>query len=133
MLSAIKGAIAKVQNADELLTGRKLDHDPVVEGLVNDLVDEVMVINSAIQTIQPPQPTLVEKNKNKMDHIAALRGRPLYHPYIGTGAGQGVYVELEDGSVKMDLINGIGIHLMGHAHPRVMKAAVRGALSDVIM
>lgn len=133
MLSAIKGAIAKVQNTDELLTGRKLDHDPVVEGLVNDLVDEVMVINSAIQTIQPPQPSLVERNKNKMDHIAKLRGRPLYHPYIGTGAGQGVYVELEDGSVKMDLINGIGIHLMGHAHPRVMKAAIRGALSDVVM
>lgn len=133
MLSAIKGAIAKVQTSDELLTGRKLDHDPVVEGLVNDLVDEVMVINSAIQTIQPPQPTLVDRAKNKLDHIGALRGRPLYHPYVGTGAGQGVYVELEDGSVKMDLINGIGIHIMGHSNPRVMKAAVRGALSDVVM
>lgn len=133
MLSAIKGAIAKVQTSDELLTGRKLDHDPVVEGLVNDLVDEVMVINSAIQTIQPPQPTLVDRCKNKLDHIGALRGRPLYHPYVGTGAGQGVYVELEDGSVKMDLINGIGIHIMGHSNPRVMKAAVRGALSDVVM
>lgn len=133
MLSAIKGAIAKVQTSDELLIGRKLDHDPVVEGLVSDLVDEVMVINSAIQTIQPPQQALVEKAKNKIDHIGALRGRPLYHNYIGTGAGQGVYVELEDGSVKMDLINGIGIHLMGHSNPRVMRAAVRGALSDVIM
>lgn len=133
MLSAFKDAIAKVQNSDELLTGRKLDRDPVVEGLVNDLVDEVMVINSAIQTIQPPQSTLVDRSKNKLDHIGALRGRPLYHQYVGTGAGQGVYVELEDGSVKLDLINGIGIHIMGHSNPRVMKAAVRGALSDVIM
>lgn len=62
-----------------------------------------------------------------------MRGRPLYHSYMGTGAGRGPYVELEDGSVKLDLINGIGIHIMGHSHPRVMKAAVRGSLSDVIM
>lgn len=133
MLSAIKSAIAKVQNTDELLTGKKLDHDPVVEGLINDLVDEVRVINSDLQTIRPPQPALAEKFKNKLNHIAALRGRPLYHQYIGSGSGQGVFVELEDGSVKMDLINGIGIHIMGHSHPRVMKAAVRGALSDVVM
>jgi 4-aminobutyrate aminotransferase-like enzyme len=62
-----------------------------------------------------------------------LRGRPLYHNYLGTGAGRGPFVELEDGSVKMDLINGIGIHIMGHGHPRVIKAAVRGAISDVVM
>ncbi len=68
-----------------------------------------------------------------MDRTGVLRGRPLYHSYIGTGAGRGPYVELEDGSVKLDLINGIGIHIMGHSNPRVMKAAVRGSLSDIIM
>ena len=133
MLSTLKEVLNKVQNTDELLTGRKIDHSPTVEGLVNDLVDEVTVINKELQTIQPANPALVERAKNKIEHIGALRGRPLYHNYVGTGAGQGVYVELEDGSVKMDLINGIGIHLMGHSHPRVMKAAVRGALSDVVM
>lgn len=133
MLSVLKDALNKVKNSEEPLVGRQIDNDPVIEGLVNDLVDEVMVFNNTIQTIQPPQPSLIEAAKKKMDYIGALRGRPLYHPYIGTGAGRGPYVELEDGSVKLDLINGIGIHIMGHAHPRVMKAAIRGAMSDIIM
>jgi acetylornithine/N-succinyldiaminopimelate aminotransferase len=68
-----------------------------------------------------------------MDHLGKLRGRPLYHNYVGTGSGTGPFVELIDGSVKLDLINGIGIHIMGHANRRVMKASVRGALSDIIM
>ena len=133
MLSVLKNAITKVNLADEPLVGHKIKNDPVIEGLVNDLVDEVMVQNADIEGIRKPQPSLAAENKRKIDHIGALRGRPLYHNYISTGAGRGPFVELEDGSVKLDLINGIGIHLMGHSHPRVMKAAIRGALSDVIM
>ena len=133
MLSVIKRAMEKVNVGDEVLVGRKIDRDPVIESLVNDLVDEVMVQNAALDGIRQAQPQVTAAAKAKMDHIAVLRGRPLYHNYIGTGAGRGPFVELEDGSVKLDLINGIGIHLMGHSHPRVMKAAVRGAISDVIM
>lgn len=133
MLSAIKNALNQMQDPEGNLIGHKIDQDPVVEGLVSDLVDEVMVINSEINSVRGPQARFAEKAKAKMDYIGQLRGRPLYHNYIGTGAGRGPFVELEDGSVKLDLINGIGINLMGHSHPRVMKAAVRGALSDVIM
>ena len=64
---------------------------------------------------------------------ARLRGRPLFYNYMGSGLGRGAYVELEDGSVKLDLINGIGIHVLGHSHPRVLAASVRGALSDIVM
>ena len=133
MLSVIKNAFTQLKNADESLVGHKIEKDPVVESLIADLVDEVTAQNSAIDSIRKPQNQLVEKAKNKIEKIGALRGRPLYHNYIGTGAGRGPYVELEDGSIKLDLINGIGIHIMGHSHPRIMKAAVRGALSDVVM
>jgi acetylornithine/N-succinyldiaminopimelate aminotransferase len=133
MLSAIKNAFNKVSQNEEPLVGRKIDNDPVIEGLVNDLIDEVMVQNDSIGSIREPQAHLVDQNKKKIDHIGVLRGRPLYHNYVGTGAGRGPFVELEDGSVKLDLINGIGIHIMGHSNPRVMKAAVRGSLSDVVM
>ncbi len=133
MLSVFKNAMTQLESADETLQGHKIDTDPVVEGLVSDLVDEVMVINSEINSVRGPQAAFVEKAKAKIEDIGKLRGRPLYHNYIGTGAGRGPFVELEDGSVKLDLINGIGIHIMGHSNPRVMKAAVRGALSDVIM
>ncbi len=68
-----------------------------------------------------------------MEETNRVRGRPLFYPFIGTGAGRGVYVESEDGSVKLDLINGIGVNIFGHAHPRMIAAALRGALSDVVM
>ncbi|MBC7420924.1 MAG: aminotransferase class III-fold pyridoxal phosphate-dependent enzyme [Bdellovibrio sp.] len=133
MLSVLKNAFNHVETSDEILVGRKIDNDPKVENLVNDLIDEVMVINSEISSVRPPQASLMENSKKLIDKTGSLRGRPLYHNYIGTGAGRGPYVELEDGSVKLDLINGIGIHIMGHSNPRVMKAAVRGSLSDVVM
>ncbi len=133
MLSVFKNVINQVKNSEETLVGRQLQNDPAVEGLISDLIQEVSVHNESISGIRDAQPHLAAQYKNKMDRIALLRGRPLYHPYIGSGAGHGVYVELEDGSVKLDLINGIGIHIMGHSHPRVLKAAVRGALSDIVM
>lgn len=133
MLSIFKKAITSMNASDEQLVGHQIDTNPVIEGLVTDLVDEVMVVNSQIVAVKAADKNYSEIAKKKIDLIGQLRGRPLYHNYIGTGAGNGPFVELEDGSVKLDLINGIGIHLMGHSHPRVMKAAVRGALSDVIM
>ena len=133
MLESLSHLFAKVNSSDELLVGNKIQKDPAVEGLLNDLVDEVSSINSEIIGIRPPNPALVNSAKATMDLLGKLRGRPLYHNYVGTGAGSGPFVELIDGSVKLDLINGIGIHIMGHANRRVMKAAVRGALSDIVM
>ena len=133
MLSVLRNAMTKVANADETLIGTRLDRDPVVESLIRDLVDEVTVHNSSVDTVREAQPGLTAGAQRQLDLIGSLRGRPLYHNYVGTGAGRGPFVELIDGSIKLDLINGIGIHLMGHSHPRVMQAAVRGALSDIIM
>lgn len=133
MLSLFKNTLNHVAASDETLVGRRIDRDPAVESLVRDLVDEVSAHNNSIDTVRGPNESLKAQAQKKAEEIAKLRGRPLYHNYIGTGAGRGPFVELEDGSIKLDLINGIGIHLMGHSHPRVMQASVRGALSDIIM
>ncbi len=115
------------------LVGQQLAQSEKVSDLVRDLVNEVQKINSKITTIHAPQAEHTDHAKKLFDLAAQFRGRPLAYPFVGTGAGRGVYVEVEDGSVKLDLINGIGIHIMGHGHPLVMEAAVRGALSDVVM
>lgn len=127
------GIKSSTQNSESQLIGRQIDNSPQIEGLISDLVDEVMVFNQALQTVSDPIEGCVAQAQKKIQQAGALRGRPLYHNYLGTGAGRGPFVELEDGSVKLDLINGIGIHIMGHGHPRVIKAAVRGALSDIVM
>jgi len=104
-----------------------------INQLVKELAHEVSEKNRQIKGVKDADPELMTESENKRSHIGKLRGRPLYHPYIGSSAGNGPYVELEDGSVKLDLINGIGIHIMGHGHPRLIETAIRASLSDIIM
>lgn len=116
-----------------LLAGQKIKNSTEIDSLLNQTVGEVEKINAEISGIKGKNPELTEIGKKWIDDAGKLRGRPLHYPFVGSGAGHGPFVELEDGSVKLDLINGIGIHLMGHSHPRIIKAALRGSLSDVIM
>lgn len=114
------------------LVGQQIQKSEKINNLIQDLVSEVAQLNSQLHGIQPAKDEFKASAQEKINSIGLTRGRPLHYPYIGSGAGRGPYVELEDGSIKLDLINGIGIHLMGHAHPRVMTAAVRGSLSDIV-
>lgn len=114
------------------LIGHQIENATQIEKLIQDLVSETTKLNSQIKGIAAPHPEHVASGKSKIENSGKVRGRPLHYSYVGTGAGNGCYVELEDGSVKLDLINGIGIHLMGHGNPKVMKAAVRGALVDIV-
>jgi acetylornithine aminotransferase len=69
--------------------------------------------------------TLAEFNK--------LRGGALYFPYLGSGFGRGPLVELADGSVKYDMISGIGVHHLGHGHPALIEAGIDAAVRDTVM
>lgn len=113
--------------------GHVIAESPKIQSLINELVEEVSKLESRITTVVPPHESLIEDAKKAFDDVGKYRGRPLMYPFLGTGAGRGPYVELEDGSVKLDLINGIGVHIFGHSHPRIRAAALRGALSDVVM
>jgi 4-aminobutyrate aminotransferase-like enzyme len=113
------------------LIGQQIQNSSPIQDLIKNLVDEVMKFNSKIEAVKEPAAELQSYSKELVDQVGSIRGRPLFYPYVGSGAGNGVYVELSDGSIKMDLVNGIGIHLMGHSHPRVIAATVRGALSDI--
>jgi acetylornithine aminotransferase len=52
---------------------------------------------------------------------------------MGSGMGHGPLVELADGSVKFDLISGIGVHHFGHAHRALIGAGLDAALRDTVM
>lgn len=83
--------------------------------------------------VRPSNPALKEKYLLRVKEVERLRGKPLFYPYIGSGRGQGVYVELLDGSVKMDLIGGAGVHILGHSHPELVQVVKEAANSDVVM
>lgn len=115
------------------LIGHQISESDKIRQLVDQLTNEVVRVNEQIRGVTPAPADHVENGKKIAERTGLLRGRPMLYPYIGSGAGRGPYTEVEDGSVKMDLINGIGIHLFGHGHPRVIAAAIRGALADVVM
>jgi len=76
--------------------------------------------------------TLVASAASQCLALGNERGGPLYYPYISSGLGNGALVELIDGSIKYDFINGIGAHF-GHSLPELMAATFDGWVSDTVM
>ncbi len=111
----------------EVLTSAK------TQSQIEQLVHGVLAAGEKINGLKAANKELEADALEKIQKAGSLRGRPLFYNYMGSGIGRGAYVELIDGSVKLDLINGIGIHVLGHSHPRVLAASVRGALSDIVM
>lgn len=110
----------------------KIKIDKNIKDQIQDLVQKISAQGEALQAVRPPSAELETEFKAQLDEIAQYRGRPLYWQFISSGVGRGPYVLCQDGSIKLDLINGIGVHLLGHSHPRVMAASVEGALQDVV-
>ena len=116
-----------------MTAGSHLLTNQAIQKKIEDLVQEVQKNNASLGEVRPPTKNLETSYQEALEHFSAVRGRPLFYPYIGSGSGTGPYVELMDGSVKLDLINGIGVHLFGHGHPVTIKAAVQGAIQDIVM
>jgi len=87
----------------------------------------------AVTGPRPADPGLTAGYDDAIAELERLRGGGLYYPYIGSGFGSGALVELADGSVKYDMITGIGVHAFGHGHARLVDAAFDAALADVTM
>lgn len=111
---------------------QKLKNNVNFESEIQQLVQKVIKEGEAIHSVRPAQDTTTDAFKAQLDEIGKYRGRPLYWPFISSGLGRGPFVVCQDGSVKLDLINGIGVHLLGHSHPRVLAAGIRGALQDTV-
>lgn len=82
------------------------------------------------------RPALTERAgtyRQSLEKFGAQRGSPLFYDYLGSGLGNGPYVELADGSVKLDFIIGIGVHVLGHNHPLLVAAHLQAALRNTTM
>jgi len=75
---------------------------------------------------------LRDQYRAQIETFSKDRGRDLYFSYLASGFGSGPYVELLDGSVKLDMITGIGIHFFGHAHPELMHEMADAVGSDIM-
>lgn len=100
---------------------------------IDQLVSGVRAAQSAITAARPARDALTQPFNELLDRAAQTKGKAALYPYIGSGIGHGPLVELADGSVKWDLINGIGVHMFGHSDPDLIATAIRAAMSDTVM
>ncbi|MCY4512405.1 MAG: aminotransferase class III-fold pyridoxal phosphate-dependent enzyme [Bdellovibrionales bacterium] len=103
------------------------------ETLIQSLVDLKIKEGERLKRVCPPSLENSGRYTHLLQQISELRGRPLYYPYIGSGVGRGPLVQLSDGSVKLDFTSGIGVYILGHSHPDLIRAGLVGALEDVVM
>ncbi|MFG0255286.1 MAG: aminotransferase class III-fold pyridoxal phosphate-dependent enzyme [Rhodopirellula sp. JB053] len=112
---------AALQNDPRIAEAKRLIAEAIQEhtGGITDVAAANEQLSDAYQSITA-------------DYIAARGGPPLW-PYFASGVGNGPYVELADGSVKLDFIGGIGVHGCGHSHPAIIDAGIDAAIEDTVM
>ncbi len=114
------------------LNSSQLFNDPRL-GQARELVLQALAEHQKkIVGIRPPNPEWVADVAAQIAQFAQDRGGPLYYPYISSGMGNGALIELTDGSIKYDFINGIGAHF-GHSLPGIVSATFDALLADTVM
>lgn len=112
--------------------GAMLHASPAVRAAVDAIVAQITAASASLTGERPANPGLKASYDALMARAAAARGRGLLYPYLGSGLGRGALVELADGSVKWDMICGIGVNFFGHSDPDLARAAIVSGLDDVV-
>lgn len=119
------------QNATPTL-GEQLHRSPAVKAAAAAMIAELRAKSAQITDVRPPRPELKQSYDALMARAGAVRGRALLYPYLGSGLGNGALVELADGSVKWDMICGIGVHFFGHSDPELSELGILSGLDDTL-
>lgn len=110
--------------------GEQIKQDPAIAGAIETIVERVRTHSEQITDIRPPNADLKVTYDELLERAGKVKGRALLYPTIASGVGNGPLVEMADGSVKWDMITGIGVHFLGHSHPEVIRAQAAAALED---
>lgn len=100
---------------------------------IDQLFSSILLAQKEFKAIKKPDPEKKIDLDQFLQDYKRARGRALFYPYGSSGRGHGPFTELMDGSVKYDLINGIGFNILGHSHPIQIKAALEAACLDSMM
>ncbi|MCM2371361.1 class-III pyridoxal-phosphate-dependent aminotransferase [Aporhodopirellula aestuarii] len=115
------------------LHASSLQNDPRISEAKRLIAEAVQEHAASLDNVAAANPELSESYQAiTQDYIRARGGPPLW-PYFASGLGNGPYVELADGSVKLDFIGGIGVHGCGHSHPAMVEASIDAAIEDTVM
>lgn len=118
---------------NKYLTADALKQDPRIQEGKKLLIEALDWSQKGALSVQPPEKEFQQSYAETIDSFQNIRAGNLYFPYLGSGWGRGPFVELLDGSIKYDMICGIGPHFWGHSYPPLTEVAIEAALSDTIM
>jgi len=104
-----------------------------VTGSIDTIVEELRRRQAEITEAKGPDSEQRVGFDKLAESVTRTRGRGLYYDYISSGIGNGALVELVDGSVKWDMISGIGVQFFGHSEPGLVRAALEAATGDTVM
>jgi acetylornithine aminotransferase len=116
-----------------VLAAEALRADPRIAEARRLISEAVAEHAGKLTETRPPQAERTAEYGALLSRLTAVRGGPPIWPYLSSGLGHGPFVELADGSVKLDFISGIGVHGCGHSHPAMVMASLDGALEDTVM
>lgn len=115
------------------LAAESLRADPRVAHALQLLQEAVAEASSKVSGVRKADAGRAADYQSLLDRMTQARGAATYFRYLSSGMGNGPWVELADGSVKLDFICGIGVHGMGHSHPDFLQAGIEAALQSTIM
>ncbi len=106
---------------------------PAAQAAIEAILADLAARQAALTGVRPARDGGAATMESWLKRVADSRGRGAYYPYIGSGLGRGALVELVDGSVKWDMICGIGVHAFGHGDAAIVRAGLEAATSDLCM
>ncbi len=121
---------ASLNDASLLTEQAKLHRSEGVSHLKKQLLDLLVAGREQITGPRPSTSAARSQYLRTVQEFETLRGRALFFPILSSGLGRGPLIELLDGSVKYDMISGLGIHFLGHSHPAFIEEALEGLTSD---
>ncbi|MDR3624323.1 MAG: aminotransferase class III-fold pyridoxal phosphate-dependent enzyme [Chlamydiales bacterium] len=114
------------------LIKKQFQEDPRYQTAKKALLELYTEYQHKIDGIKPAQSNLKCDYDKIVQEFESSRGIKLWYPYVGSGFGKGAYVELLDGSVKLDFISGIGAHFE-HGNTAIISAMIDAAFEDKVM
>jgi acetylornithine aminotransferase len=118
---------------DSLLSGDELLRDERIAEARRLIREAVSEHQRSVKGVRPAQKSRQAEYEERLTRFGQLRGGGLYYPYLASGLGNGALVELADGSVKYDMISGIGVHVCGHSNVDLIDVLVQASVADTVM
>jgi len=107
--------------------------NPEIEKKINELYSLILKKQESINQIQAADPSKKGLIESKLKTFEDNRGKGFFYPYLTEGEGHGPFSKLIDGSIKYDLIEGIGFNLFGHSPSFFIKSCLEAATVDSVM